>query len=513
MALGLLQVRGRATGNQDEKRAKLIEAIENPPKGELQKARVSLYHYLTCNAPADPLLKFGSSHESFFAFIVCGPHLAKAFHALMVRADDDHPLLFLLDSKDPTVVKLREMIPVEEEKSTQEAAAAAADDWRAKRAELDKVALSLDVGTEEEDDDPLPMWLEKAKKDRENAQLSAAAKQAAISKLRKEPDGFRKNAAAFSREALEQAYYLKMAFIQHGMSDPCPWLVLRDSKNDSYLKMDVRRVTRFAQCVKWFLGLAKNEWDGKEIRWDRLGVPAPTARERLAFFAMAEYAELIDTIFVRFLFAYTPATEENLSAAEAAAGKLVAWHVLYNPTLKSDGKGAVISKYQIEGLCGLLRFMRTCFNTCEAANAADPGGLHLCFLPGRLGNSWTEGRFSIFRCGAGCAVLDGPTLTRLWKKMVSCELRGDVKIEVTRADYEGLRVDVARALKAVEEGERVAKAAEEGEQEVATGKRQRDDRDAEGEEEEDGDGDTNMEGTNGGASADNGTSKRARKKT
>ena len=208
------------------------------------------------------------------------------------------------------------------------------------------------------------------------------------------------------------AFIIKYAFVESCLSDPSRWLVLRDTKNDSFLKMDVRRVTRFASCVKFLMGLAMNRWEGKEIDWDKLGIPKPTAARRLEFLAMSKYAELIDIIFVETFMSYEYATFEQLEKAEKAFKQLLEWHLLFNNDfIKDQCNGAVVSRYQIEAMAGLLRHFRKLLTLAAAVNnETGTGGPKIRFKWGRLCNSYLEGRFSVFRCAVGNSVLDGASI-------------------------------------------------------------------------------------------------------
>ena len=61
------------------------------------------------------------------------------------------------------------------------------------------------------------------------------------------------------------------------------------------------------------------------------------------------------------------------------------------------------------------------------------------FKPGRLCNSYIEGRFSIFRNANGNCVVNGTNLHYHFKRMIMREHYGLVKLRVERKDYSGLR--------------------------------------------------------------------------
>ncbi|HHZ95782.1 MAG TPA: hypothetical protein EYN67_09545 [Flavobacteriales bacterium] len=205
-------------------------------------------------------------------------------------------------------------------------------------------------------------------------------------------------------------------------------------------KMDVRRLVRFACCVKFLYGLANNTWENKEIPWKDMGLPQPSAERRMAFYGMARYAELIDIVFVDFLMSYEFATREKLVAAEEAFQEFLECHLQFNPDFTRDVcDGAIVSRYQIEAIAGLLRTFRNLLKMADEVNAETvEGGPQLRFRPGRLCNSYLEGRFSIFRCAAGNSVLDGAMISFAWVTMMAREFRGDTKIAIDRKDYSGL---------------------------------------------------------------------------
>ena len=244
------------------------------------------------------------------------------------------------------------------------------------------------------------------------------------------------------------------------MSDPCPSLVAKDALNQSYLKMDVTRVTRFAACSLFFLGLAKGEWDGKPIPYSAMGLPKPTPSARFSFLGMSKYSSLLNTIFVECVMSYRVATFEKLEKAEAAAGELLRWHMEFNADFERDSCfGACITRYQLEGLFGLLRSFRHLLTVSEQARTSWEQHNH-CTAPfylfrikfGRLSNSYIEGRFSIFRCSVGNASMDGVSITHQFKSMMAREMRGMVRLGIERKQYQGLREQVEELNKQADGG-------------------------------------------------------------
>ena len=84
-------------------------------------------------------------------------------------------------------------------------------------------------------------------------------------------------------------------------------------------------------------------------------------------------------------------------AAEEAAAELLLWHLQFDANFQKDQcDGATISRYQLEGMFGLLRSFRSLLLMAGAARGAGGGGPTFHFYPGRICNSYIEGRFSIF---------------------------------------------------------------------------------------------------------------------
>ena len=88
-----------------------------------------------------------------------------------------------------------------------------------------------------------------------------------------------------------------------------------------------------------------------------------------------------------------------------------------------------------------------------AAEDGNGNSLSFLLLLGRLCNSYVEGRFSIFRCGTGNAVLDGSNIVYLWRTMVAREMCGATRIAIDRADYRGSREHVEKRNQEREEKE------------------------------------------------------------
>ena len=253
--------------------------------------------------------------------------------------------------------------------------------------------------------------------------------------------------ACVGRDILMLAYDIKAAMTKFS-SDPCPSLIRSDALNDSYLKMDVRRVTRFAACHEFFLALANGEWDGKKIPYEKMGLKEPSPEQCYSFLGMSKFASSIKTIFIDCVQSYRVATWECLERAEKAAGELLVWHLQFNPDLTSDHCfGACLTRYQLEGLFGLLRSFRRLLNMAdtaraswkEANNGCDPPYYLFTLRFGRLSNSYIEGRFSIFRCAVGNAPLDGVSAITQFKSMMAREMRGMMRLGIERADYSGQR--------------------------------------------------------------------------
>ena len=95
---------------------------------------------------------------------------------------------------------------------------------------------------------------------------------------------------------------------------------------------------------------------------------------------------------------YDDCSLNKLNKAEEAIYKLLHWHISFNPTFVAKRcDGATISQYQLEGLFGLIKMMRRTYNQFEYLNNKYSNLPKLSFKPGRLCNSYIEGRFSIFR--------------------------------------------------------------------------------------------------------------------
>jgi len=135
---------------------------------------------------------------------------------------------------------------------------------------------------------------------------------------------------------------------------------------------------------------------------------------------------------------YRVATFEKLVAAEAAAGKLLLWHLQFDPDFQRDSCfGACFTRYQLEGLFGLLRSFRRLLTMAESARSSWEKHNHCTALFylfrikfGRLSNSYIEGRFSIFRCSVGNASMDGVSITAQFKSMMAREMRGMVRATI-----------------------------------------------------------------------------------
>ena len=462
--LKTLKVKNRSKlKNKKEKQDALEDIIEQRNvfrPGNREEARINIHYFLTRNSPKDIDSLCTDQVANFSSYLVCSPHLAKALHSLVIRATSSvNPVLFLLDENNVDVIELIKELNSADNIAQQQAEDSAVAKFLEEREERSttragrkrrKKTIFGDAAIDSEDElnDDIRSVKKKVEKTFTKEKEKVAQRKASLLKKRRkggvteEIDNDPKF-ARIGRDALKHAFVIKLLIINQGGDDPCPHLKENDTKNDSFLKMDVHRPTRFSSCDKYLYGLAVGKFGTMEMNNDfyaGLGLEPPSASRRLAFLAMSKYASLLSTIFVDFLMSYSVATEEKLKNAEKAATQLLLWHLHLDINFTGDRcSGAVVSKYQLEGMFGLLRTMRRFMTMGENARNEDGTGPQFDFWPGRECNSYVESRFSVFRNGLGSSVLDGASITYQWRTMMAREMRGEVRIAIERKDYSKLR--------------------------------------------------------------------------
>jgi len=443
----------------DQRREYLINLVNKQDQplqieGDREYAKKRIYHFLTKQSPNPIDAKVWIKYAEGAAYLCCGPHLGKCAHALMIRGHSSNfPVLMMLNDEDfdgfaGELKDAAQRFPKEEEQRIEKSL------WEAhKKSEAGQQPSGNRTGRKRKRTEKGATFEtandEKFKKQRLLILSTKLKKKIKLIENQRKKRHLTLKHLTFSRigrDVIDHAFRIKAAMTT-SITDPCPELVAADALNESYLKMDVMRVTRFAACWLFFLGLAKGEWDGKPIPYAELGLKIPTPLERLSFLGMAKFAKLINTIFVECVMSYRVATFEKLVAAEAAAGELLIWHLQFDSNFERDACfGACFTRYQLEGLFGMLRTFRRLLTRAQSARQAWEAH-NRCTAPfylfsikfGRLGNSYIEGRFSIFRCSVGNASMDGVSLTSQFKSMMAREMRGMVRIGIERKQYKGLR--------------------------------------------------------------------------
>ena len=422
--------------------------------GDKADARKQIYHFLTKNSPnptdADVSIRFADR----VAFLACGPHLGKCGHALMIRGETKNfPVLMYMHDNDfeGLVGRLKKEVA---EYPAKEQARLETKLWQEHKDSQDPVNKGRGGKKRKRTKTPAVEAAEKSADDKFLTKRRKVLKNLLDTKIKKEENQRKKRHlqlkhltfSHIGRDIIDRAFKIKAAMTKL-YTDPCPKLVAADALNQSYLKMDVMRVTRFAACHGFFLALAKGIWDGKPIPYKAMGITPPTPSERYSFLGMSKYASLINTIFVECLMSYRLASFETLEAAESAAGELLVWHLQFDPDLSRDACfGTCFTRYQLEGLFGMLRsfrrlltMARTARQSWEAHNQCTAPYFLFGIKFGRLCNSYIEGRFSIFRCSVGNASMDGVSITGQFKSMMAREMRGMVRLGIERKQYGGLR--------------------------------------------------------------------------
>jgi len=439
----------------DHRRQQLNQIIQNKDNhnsGPRERAKLRIYQVLTANSPTPVDEQASAVYSHYIADLGCSPHVGKSTVAAHSRAHSKKNPLLMLIHKEECVEWLdlhkeiqdeRKKYPEQQKKDKEAAVMKAYDEGKAaihqnrnkrKRTKNNSVVLNETRAR----DQHLTSHRKKLKK----KLIAAIKKQTAIQKKRhltkEQLDLF----APLGRDMLIYAYTIKLAMTTK-FGDPAPSLIKKDTLDDSFLKMDVRRITRFADCYEFFLALAKGKWNGQPIPYTILGVSPPTPDQRLSFLGMAKFANLIDIIYVQCMMSYQTASFEKLEAAEAAAAELLLWHLQFDPRMTgNDCFGACISRLQIQHIFGILRIFRRLLTQAEAMGENSKFNFNIKF--GRLCNSYVEGRFSIFRTAVGNSALDGASITWQWRSMLAREARGMVNLGIERKDYKGLRLHVEK---------------------------------------------------------------------
>ena len=370
---------------------------------ELKMARVKLYRVVTAD----------TQDGAYLRYFVCIPHIGKAMMSLNTRriSTNQYPLMIPLPKEGEPYYDLAQEL-VNLHTADRNTGKAANTDAQAAASAAD---ISGNISGDEASDD------EDASDD--------AAFEADESKF-----------ACIGRDVLARAFKMKIAFITElGRDDPCPDLKKDDTLYDKSRQMDVGRVTRFASCSKFFLGLAQNEILEEEIPRDDLSLQALTARERLSFLGMAIFAEKMDELFMQVLMSPKALTEAMLQTGEKALRWFLQWHMMFNPTLSGNVFKVCVHRYHLQGLFGLFRTLRNLLTRITEMNRKYPW-LNLRIKCSRLSNSPTESGFCELRVCSGMSVLDGVRLSYIFPQILAQEIRGNrqLKYSIKRADYVAL---------------------------------------------------------------------------
>ena len=442
-------------GTRDNKERALAIMIENAATkrvGSLESARALLFFHATRNV------------RSLIPFMVCSPHLVKAFMASICTATAKHPR-YVQVPRTAEVRALIEQIKVEDAaEEAAEAAAAAQKQAEAKAskqeeedAALQAMTLAQRVQSRLTERKRNPKYDSKRDEEEEDGPEDVEEDEAPPPERTQEQDCHVHDPPSGSAEIHGQLmiwlFVLVGGFILIGEGNVCRFLKLRDWLNNSHGKMNVRRFSSFIRCLDFIECVVKDMFGNKPIPWGILikavpGLKRPTARMLLGFRGLLRVGRQLESIFSKFLLRRRFATLDGLVEAEEAAVAMIEEHLLHNPTVKSNCiKGQYFSRYQvIEGIGGLLILMRRLIekNIALNQNVDDQLASPIKTKIGLKHNSNLEAMIGHLRFECPSGNITGMNLRFAWRRFLNIRMKRNFRLgSVGRRDYDKLAADIA----------------------------------------------------------------------
>lgn len=438
-------------GNKELALCKMIETAGEVRSGPLESARALLYFHATRNVMA------------IIAFMVCSPHLVKAFMASICTATAQYPRYIQLE-RTPEVLDLIEKMKkedaAEEAKKSGEEAKKAEEETAAKEEEKEaaeaKMTLAQRVQNRLTERKKNSKYWKKEDDEEEDGPEDIEEDEAAPPRRTKEEDQRVRDPPPGSAEIHGQLmvwlFIVVGAFIIIGQGNVCRFLKLRDWLNNSHGKMNVRRFSSFIRCLDFIQCIINDRFGNKPIPWDSLigavpGLQRPTARMLLGFRGLLRVGRQLETIFSKFLLRRRFATVDGLEKAEAACVEMIKEHLIHNPTLKSnDVKGHYFSRYQVvEGIGGLLVLMRRLVENNLSLNAkvVDRLSSPVRSKIGLKHNSGLEAMIGHIRNECPSGNITGRNLRFAWRRFINIRMKRSFRLgSCGRRDYDQLAKDI-----------------------------------------------------------------------